>query len=279
MERDFFRAHRLEAAYAIFGLLIFAIFLFSSFPYQDALSGVLAPMGLRFSSRDQGFSFPYGVSMDGVMLSDAKSAGRPVFESDRVRLTPALLPLLLGSPGVHVRADAYGGALSLTASRSGDGTVLRFSASDVHLERYQALRMLGLNLGGSLSGDGRAYVSPRDLAADSGVLRLSAAQASFRLAPGMPPLKVGDLTAVLNLDGGKLNIQELESHGGDLSLSGRGVIELEPDASQSALAIRFELKTTPAARARLGFLLNFLPHPPNSTPYFLHGTLGAPSLS
>jgi hypothetical protein len=27
------------------------------------------------------------------------------------------------------------------------------------------------------------------------------------------------------------------------------------------------------------FLLNFLPHPPNNTPYFLHGTLAAPALS
>ncbi len=279
MERDFFRVHRLELAYAIFGSLIFAIFLVSTFPYQDALSGVLAPMGLRFSSRDEGFGFPFGVRMDGVVLSDARSGGRAVFESDRVRVTPALLSILVGSPGVHMNADAYGGALSLTASRSGDGTVLRFSASDVHLERYQALRMVGLNLGGSLSGDGRVYVSQHDLNADSGVLHLSASQASFRLAPGMPPLKLGDLTAVLNLDGGKLNIQQLESHGGDLTLSGRGVIELEPDVSQSAVAIRFQLQATPTARARLGFLLNFLPHPPNSTPYFLHGTLGAPSLS
>jgi hypothetical protein len=62
-------------------------------------------------------------------------------------------------------------------------------------------------------------------------------------------------------------------------LSGRGTIELEADPSQSAVAIRFQLQTTPAARAKFRFLLNFLPHPPNSTPYFLHGTLGAPSLS
>src|SRR5690242_18074195 len=135
-ERDFFPRHRLELVYAIFGLLIFATFLFSSFPYQDALGGVLAPMGLRFSSRDQGFSFPYGVTLQGVTLTGASANGRPLFQSDRVRMTPALLSLLIGAPGVHLNADAYGGALSLTAARRGDGAALRFSASGIHLERY-----------------------------------------------------------------------------------------------------------------------------------------------
>jgi hypothetical protein len=71
----------------------------------------------------------------------------------------------------------------------------------------------------------------------------------------------------------------MESHGGDLTISGRGVIALQPDFPESEVAIKFQLATTPAGRQRLGFLLNFLPHPPNSTPYFLHGTLAAPGIS
>jgi hypothetical protein len=45
------------------------------------------------------------------------------------------------------------------------------------------------------------------------------------------------------------------------------------------LSASLKFGTTPVGHQRLGFLLNFLPHPPNSTPYFLHGTLAAPGLS
>jgi hypothetical protein len=96
---------------------------------------------------------------------------------------------------------------------------------------------------------------------------------------GMPPLKLGDVTAILKLDQGKITIQKLESHGGDLIVSGRGVIQLQPYLPDSEVAFRFQLATTPAGAKRLGALLNFLPHPPNSAPYFLSGTLGLPSLS
>ncbi len=92
-------------------------------------------------------------------------------------------------------------------------------------------------------------------------------------------MKLGNLTAVVKLDSGKLTIEQLESNGGDLTISGRGVIQLDPNLPDSEVAINFQLVTTPVGRERLGFLLNFLPHPPNSTPYFLHGTIAAPGLS
>jgi type II secretion system protein N len=216
--------------------------------------------------------------MDGVVL-DSQTGGRPFFQSDQLDVRPSLLSLLIGSPGVKMRADAYGGNFVVRARRSGDATALNFTAADLHLEKYQVLRTLGLNLGGVLSGDGDVYVSQHDILEDRGVMHLATSDATFRLAPGMPPLKIGNLTATFNLDKGKLNLQQIDSHGGDVTLSGRGVIALEPNLPDSEVAIRFLLQTTPAANQRLGLLLNFLPHPPNSTPYFLHGTLGSPMLS
>ena len=87
------------------------------------------------------------------------------------------------------------------------------------------------------------------------------------------------MSATLNFSQGKLTIQQLESHGGDVTLSGRGVIELQPNLPDSEIAIKVQLSMTPKGRRSLGILLNFLPHPPNSTPYFLHGTIGSPGLS
>jgi len=278
INRAFIREHAIQIAYVAAGAILFVTFLFATFPYADAISGVLQPMGLRLGSRESGISFPIGIKMTGVSL-DSVIDGQAVFQSDQIRITPSLLSMLIGSPGVKVHADAYGGKLELRARRSGDATSLSFSGSDLHLERYTAMRALGLNLGGTFSGDGDLLVSQQGVATDHGEINLTAADALFRLFPGSPPIKIGDLIATIKLDKGKLTLEKMESHGGDLTISGRGVIELEPNLPDSVVAIKFKLETTAVARAQLGILLNFLPHPPNATPYFIHGTLGAPALS
>jgi len=278
INRAFIREHAIQIAYVAAGAILFVTFLFATFPYAEAISGVLQPMGLRLGSRESGISFPIGIKMTGVSL-DSIIDGRAVFQSDRLRITPSLLAMLIGSPGVKVHADAYGGKLELRARRSGDATSLSFSGSDLHLERYTALRALGLNLGGAFSGDGDFLISQQGVAADHGEINLAAADALLRLFPGSPPIKIGNLIATIKLNKGKLTFEKVDTHGGDLTISGRGVIELEPYLPDSGVAIRFQLDTTPVGRARLGILLNFLPHPPNSTPYFIHGTLGAPALS
>jgi len=278
MALDFLRAHATRIAYTAIGMLVFFAFLIATFPYTDTLTNVLTPMGLRLSSRDQGMSFPFGIRMDGVML-DSPADGRAVFQSDTMRITPALLSWLMGSPGVKISADAYGGSFDLRARRRGDATELSFSGADLHLEKYPGLRAMGVNLSGIISGGGDVYITQDDIAADHGMIRLTGSDASYRMLPGTPPLKLGNLTAVVKLDNGKLTIEQMESHGGDLTVSGRGVIQLDPSLPDSEVAIQFQLATTPVGRERLGLLLNFLPHPPSSTPYFLHGTLASPGLS
>jgi type II secretion system protein N len=277
MVLDFLRRHAIRLGYAAIGVLVFLAFLIATFPYSETLTNVLAPMGLRLSSRDQGMSFPFGIRMDGVML-DSPADGRALFQSDSMRVTPGLLSWLMGSPAVKISASAYGGRFDLRARRRGDATDLSFSGADLHLEKYPGLPAMGVNLSGIVSGDGNASVT-NDIPTDHGEIHLSASGASYRIFPGTPPLNLGNLTAIVKLDNSKVTIEQMESHGGDLTLSGQGVIELDPNLPDSEIAIKFQLATTPVGRERLGILLNFLPHPPNSTPYFLHGTLASPALS
>jgi len=213
-----------------------------------------------------------------VML-DSPDGTQQVFQSDRLRVTPALLSWLIGKPGVSISADAYGGSFDVHARRIGDATMLNFHGTDLHVERYPPLHAMGVNVKGSVSGDGDAYIAPRNIFDDSGNAHLSASGASYQIFTGMKPLKLGELTASVQLDRGKLTIEQLESHGGDLSISGRGVIELQPNLPDSEVAIKFQLSTTPAGRKTLGILLNFLPHPPEAGPYFLSGTLAFPRLT
>ena len=276
--REFVRAHATVLAYVAFGAVLFFAFLLATFPYADTFSGVLAPMGLRLTMRDQGVSFPFGIRLDGVVL-DSPDGKRQLFKSDSLRVTPAYLSMLIGTPGVSISADAYGGSFDLHARRSGDATALTFHGASLHLENYPALRTMGLNLRAIISGNGDAYVTRNNLLADHGVFHVAAAGASYQIFPGTKPLKLGDITASIHLEQGKLTIDALDSHGGDLSISGRGAIVLETNIPDSQVAIKFQLVTTPAGRATLGFLLNFLPHPPNAGPYLLSGTLALPRLS
>ena len=234
MVLDFLREHATRIGYAALGVLLFFAFLLATFPYADTLSGVLAPMGLRLSSRAQGISFPYGIRMDGVML-DSQVDGRPFFQSDRLRVTPALLSWMMGSPGVKISADAYGGSFDLRARRRGAATELSFSGADLHLESYRALSAMGVNLGGIISGNGDAYITQDDISADHGAVHVTASGASYRMFPGTPPLKLGNITAIVKLDKGKVTIEQLESHGGDLTLIGtrRDRVGAEPSRQRS----------------------------------------------
>ena len=136
-------------------------------------------------------------------------------------------------------------------------TELSFNGADLHLESYPALSAMGVNLGGIISGDGDIYISQDDIAADHGMVHLTASDASYRMLAGTPPLKLGNLTAIIKLDQGKVTIEQLESHGGDLTLSGRGVIELDPNLPDSEVAIKFQLATTPVGRKQLGVPAEF----------------------
>src|SRR5260221_2836772 len=119
-------------------------------------------------------NFPFGVSIDGGVF-DSGVGGPPVFQSERLRVTPAMLSWLMAAPDLHIKGDAYGGNFKLRAQRIGEFTQLRFNGTDLHLESYPALSARGVNLGGILSGEGEASISPDNLLTDSGEIHLSTA--------------------------------------------------------------------------------------------------------
>ncbi|MHB8383066.1 MAG: type II secretion system protein GspN [Candidatus Binataceae bacterium] len=276
---EYWRTHPLESGYLAAGVVLFFFFLFASFPYVSAFSAVLAPMGLRVSSRDQSFAIPIGARLSQVRIIPDRPGAFPLFESDSVRIAPALLSIMLLRPGIRASADAYHGTIRITAHRSGPGTALKFSADKLDLGDYEALRALGAVIAGRLDATGSLVVMPDGPGADSGTIHLAAKDLSGRLNVPMPELNLGELDATVNLGNGVLSITNLKTSGGDVAIDGSGEIRLEPAWQDDALALHFTLAPSPAARMKLGFLLNFLPHPPGARPYSLGGTLGAPSFS
>jgi type II secretion system protein N len=276
---EYWRTHRLESAYVATGLVLFVFFLFATFPYANILSAVLAPMGVRVSSAGQSIAIPIGAKLYNVRISPDAPGARPLFASESVHVAPALLSMLLLQPGIRASADAYQGTIQISAHRSGAGTALNFSARKVNLAGYEALRALGVALGGTLDATGSVVVIPEAPLSDSGTVHLIATGLEGRMKGSMPALKLGTLDASMSLDKGVLRLSSLKTSGGDLAINGSGNIRIAPNLRDSRLALHFTLLPAPTARMKLAFLLGLLPHPPGTRPYTLGGTIGSPTLS
>ena len=276
---SFVRAHLLHFAYALVALVLFGWFLIASLPYTDVVSQAIGSSGLVLSSRSQHSVFPFGVEMNDVSLTDGAHPERPpLLQTERMSLRPTFLAMLTGSPAVTVRANLYGGVLNALVKREQGEIMVDFNAEGLHLDRYPGLRDNGITLNGIASASGTAFISPVGLTADNGTIHVIASDASVA-APLVSLLKFGAVESTINLDHGKVNLTELTSNGADVTLSANGAIELKPIVEDSIVGVKFELQLSDDAKNRLGFLTNFLPHPPGTAPYFISGTFRAPRLS
>jgi len=276
LSRDYLRAHQLELSYGITAFLLFLAFVFATFPYGPALKGALSPLGLRFDSSGQRLAFPFGARLENVSIR-SQDPGPPVFTSDSVRIWPALGSLLLFHPGISVSAQAYGGTIGVSVHRSGDGATVSFDAGKLDLATLQLLRQVGVRLGGELSGDGVVAIEPSSVTDDAGSAHLTAKGFQIRIPGPMPAVGLGEVEVQARLDNGTVQVSQIKSSGGDLEIEGHGTVRVDRmDWHQSALALEFTLSVTPAARQRLAFILNFLPHPPGTGPYKLGGTISSP---
>ncbi len=276
LNRDFWRAHATEAAYIGAAAVLFAIFLVATFPYSDAVSGVLAPAGLALKSADQRVSFPFGAELEDVRLISLTSPGAPLLESERIKVTPALGSLLLFHPGVNATAAMSGGVVKVSAHRGGDGTHVAFDLDALNLAQSRGLAAIGASLAGTLSGAGELVLATDDSGSQSGDVTLKADGMNLRVGPGMPAIKFGDVTAKLKLAGAVLMVEELKSSAGDLTLDGHGTIRPAADWRQSPIRLNVRMGLSADAQSRLQFLVAMLPHPPGDEPYEIGGTLGNP---
>lgn len=277
---SFWRTHLAALGYAVFGLVLFAGFLFATFPYTATLSKVLAPMGFEFSSATQTIRFPFGAELTDVRVSSMTSAAPyPVIECPVITIAPSLLSLLTFHPGVRVKAHLYDGIARVTLRPSSGGTAISYNLDAMNIAQQRLFALPDAAASGTISGHGELWLSPADVEADTGDGEMSGAGLAIMSALASAPIRLGSAQAKFKLDRGVLTIEELKTSGGDLTLAATGMIRLAPDPAQSTLAIQFTLVPAPAAASRFGVMFALLPHPPGPQPYQLTGTLFAPRIS
>ena len=275
------RTWRVRLSYAVFGLVIFAGFLFATFPYTATLSKVLAPMGYQFSSASQTLRFPFGAELTQVRVSSIASAPQSrVIECPVMTIAPSLLSLLTFQPGVRVKANLYDGIARATIRPSAGGTAVSYDLDAVNIAQQRLFALpVEASASGTMSGHGKLWFSPTDLATDSGDGEMNCAGLAIASDFLNVPIRLGNADAKFKLDRGFLTIEELKTSGGDVTLSASGTIQLAPDPADSIVAIQFTIVPTPEAATRLGLLFALLPRHHGAQPYRLTGTLAAPQIS
>jgi len=277
---SFWRTHALETSYAAFGFLSFVFFLLATFPYRLALTAMVTSMGFNLTTSGESLNLPIGTELTNVRVTSiAQPGSSPLLESSSLTITPSIGSLLLLRPGVRARAEFYGGTVVIRGHQGASASALAIDAAGINLASARLLRGIGAALGGQLSGSGDFVITPGSIADDRGGLNLDVSGLTIRMAPGLPPIRLGDVSAKLRLERGSIVIDELKNLGGDMVLKADGKIALAPDLLSSTLAIKLTLSQATTRRLNLGLLQNLLPHPPGLEPYTIGGTLRAPSIS
>lgn len=277
---EFWRSHLLAISYAGLGLLLFFVFLAADFPYGDALSSLLAPLNLALTYTDHRARLPIGAELDGVTLSNTLAPGSPpLLDGANITLAPTLGSLLLVRPGIHLKAELYGGFLSLVLYHISNGVGVGVDASSLDLSRYDQLVRMGVNLRGFLSGDAAGLLPDGDPMLGTGQIHLKVTHCMLRIMRGMPTLNLGDLDGSARLDHGVLTIDSLDGTGGDLIVNATGTIRLAPALPDSLIDLRVKLDPTASGRRHLAIMLQMLPHPPGPQPYFVRGPILAPAIT
>jgi len=275
----FWRTQRVQIVYALAGLLLFFAFIATWFPYPEALSNALAPMGYRISIGSQGYSFPFGAALHDVTITPA-APGAAVLTSSRVVVAPSFISFLRLHLGICVKADLFGGVIDTTARPNNGGIALNFGLDGVQIETLKLLAGYGLTASGSLSGDGKAWLMQGGINGATGNADLKVADLKIAPPAPFPAVSLGQAEGTFTLADGCVKITSLKTQGADIALTASGTINLLSDSpNDSAIDIEFTMiPTTDAAGRRLGPLFAGLPHPPGPQPYHLRGTLAAPAI-
>jgi len=175
-------------AYAASGVAVFVIVFTATFPYTEALDGLLTPSGLRLESAAQGWNPPLGARFSDVtIVARGDGTALPLVQSERVTVVPSIIATLFGSRAVRVTADLYGGVLHLDAREKFGMTGLDFDADALRLDQYQLLNLNGIKAAGILRAVGRADLSPHNLYANSADLHAGIDAFELTIIHGFPP--------------------------------------------------------------------------------------------
>jgi type II secretion system protein N len=278
--------------YALYTVVLFAICLMANFPHHALVQRVLKSVdlsgqGLRLDVGDTRFAWWRGYELQRVRLAPTDPNGLPFIEASSIFVRPGLDGLLRGQiNSVHVVSVMYGGELDGDFT-AGDGLRRATVTIDgVQIQRYPLVSSLLQDgvVAGLLSGvitveSHGGDANDTRAAGELGVDKASITDAKFNFFP-LPPLHFDRATMKFSLQGGRLDLQELEANGPELKVSVSGQIAMREPIADSVLNLKLSAVPGPNSPDEVKNLLSLLPPIPKGgkpdAPRVISGTLARP---
>jgi type II secretion system protein N len=275
MTADRLRQLRKIGLFAGFGLLVFIVALYLSFPYDRAKDAAI-----RMASKNLDLDVEIGSAGPAfglaIMFRDIRVRTRPVtgkptrFTLDSAKFSPSIFGLVSSSVPFSLTIDGLGG----TADLSQKGTPgkkgpfhIELSARDINLAEVPGIReTINMPISGKLKlevdiesetgkyadANGFITLTCNDVVAGDGKTPLKVAGNPF-LAAGLtlPRTRIGDLGGRVAIEKGTAKLQGVESKSpdGEVALEGEIVLHDPLPASTVNLYLRFKLSDAFLAKA------------------------------
>jgi type II secretion system protein N len=247
-----------------------------NFPYdamvRRAITSLdLAAQGLRFDHADTRFAWWRGLELQDVKFGPTDPTLPPFMEASSIYVRPGLDGLFRGQlNSVDLLGMLYGGAIDAHLAAGEGLRRATVTVDGLQLQRYPGaasfLQLQEGSLGGKLSGvitienhggDGGETRAAAELALANGSLT----EAKLNNGIALPPLHFDKAALKLNLQGGRLEVQELEANGPEVELSASGQIALREPLQDSVLNLKFALVPGENSPEDIQTLLSLLPPP------------------
>jgi type II secretion system protein N len=266
MTTDRMRRLRRLALFGGFGLVVFVVALYFSFPYQSAKEMVIrmaAEKDLDVEIGSAGPAFGFGVTFHDIRVRTRPLSGKPTrftVESARVSVSP--LSLLTSSKSTSVFLDALGGQIEF--SQSGTPGKKKPFQIVIHARDVKMSELPGVREAINLPLNGTAKIDI-DVASESGRFADASGEITFScdgcvVGDGKSPLRVAgnaflgggltlprvrldDLGGHVAIDKGIAKLQGIEAKSPDGEISLEGEVTLRDPLPMSTLNayLRFKL--------------------------------------
>lgn len=233
-------------------LLCLLVFVRLTFPYDALKSRLVTEFNARNKERVlqvsdlSGYGF-FGVTAEGVHLVPTSGPGTGIasLSFDRASIGFSPLSALFGHVSVDYDLEIGGGTVEGSFSQDEETAELEVKGEDVDISNVSVLGdMIGLPLGGSLSGDVELILPKGKMAEGVGKFRFTIdklavgdGKAKVRNTIALPKIDAGTLTFEADVKEGRLDIGELSAKGKDLEFGASGKIRLREPFDRSIVDV------------------------------------------
>lgn len=282
-------------AYALYGVVALAFFVYLMFPYDVLRQWLIAQSAQRAMPLDIARlrpTFPPGLAFDRVrVMREQSDVAEEVFGFQSLRVWPYWMSLLSGGREARFTGMSYDGRISgdvrYMEAKDSPGWEARARFANLDVARYPLLQQMQaadrLTVRGRLSGDVAAKINERGTLVQS---HLSFLMRPAVLTPGEAsalPLRRELPCETLQGDVAMTTLQwqidELTCQGADLYIDVRGSVRPRRSVQQTLLNLRMELRSSEAFKRELDMLRSLVRQRPSADgtlKFGLRGSLANP---